>query len=156
MPRYPLTAPKGLPAMTPAMSEKGGQADTTPEILNRVGIAQHLNYSIAAQPHVYRRYGQRWRWALFRQAARDFGAGLLPVPNAVLGRAERPDQRLEDGRFGPGKDFNIIVISIDPTEGTGHGSGQEADLPEDATGIPETANGWHFLTGTQPNIDAIT
>ena len=23
-------------------------------------------------------------------------------------------------------------------------------------GRPETANGWHFLTGTQPNIDALT
>ncbi len=29
-------------------------------------------------------------------------------------------------RFVPGKDFNVIVVSIDPTEGTGSGGGQEA------------------------------
>ena len=34
---------KGLPAMTTAMSAKGGQADTTPTILKKVGIDQNLN-----------------------------------------------------------------------------------------------------------------
>jgi len=57
--------------------------------------------------------------------------------------------------MSPGKDFDVIVISIDPS-----------DTPEQAAkkkafylkryGRPETASGWHFLTGQRPAIDAAT
>ena len=57
--------------------------------------------------------------------------------------------------FVPGKDFNIIVVSIDPTEGTDLAAAKKRDYLK-RYGHPETANGWHFLTGTQPNIDALT
>ena len=55
----------------------------------------------------------------------------------------------------PGKDFNIIVVSIDPTEGTDLAAAKKRSYVK-RYGRPETANGWHFLTGTQPNIDALT
>ena len=58
-------------------------------------------------------------------------------------------------RFVPGKDFNIIVVSIDPTEGTDLAADKKRTYLK-RYGHPETANGWHFLTGTQPNIDALT
>ena len=34
---------------------------------------------------------------------------------------------LEMVKYVPGKDFDIIVISIDPSEGTGSGCGQKRD-----------------------------
>ena len=58
-------------------------------------------------------------------------------------------------KFVPGKDFNIIVVSIDPTEGTDLAAAKKRNYLK-RYGHPETANGWHFLTGTQPNIDALT
>ena len=58
-------------------------------------------------------------------------------------------------RYVPGKDFNIIVVSIDPTEGTDLAAQKKREYVK-RYGRPETANGWHFLTGTQPNIDALT
>ena len=58
-------------------------------------------------------------------------------------------------RFVPGKDFNIIVVSIDPTEGTDLAAAKKREYLK-RYGHPETANGWHFMTGTQPNIDALT
>ena len=46
--------PKGLPAMTNAMGEKGGQGSTVmPGVLGKVGIEQRLNSAIAAQPHLH-------------------------------------------------------------------------------------------------------
>ena len=57
--------------------------------------------------------------------------------------------------FVPGKDFNIIVVSIDPTEGTDLAAAKKREYVK-RYGRPETANGWHFLTGTQANIDALT
>jgi protein SCO1/2 len=58
-------------------------------------------------------------------------------------------------RYLPGKDFNIIVVSIDPSEGTDLAAAKKRTYLK-RYGRPETANGWHFLTGTQPNIDALT
>jgi protein SCO1/2 len=57
--------------------------------------------------------------------------------------------------FVPGKDFNVIVVSIDPTEGTDLAAAKKRSYLK-RYGRPETAGGWHFLTGTQPNIDALT
>jgi protein SCO1/2 len=58
-------------------------------------------------------------------------------------------------KFVPGKDFNVIVVSIDPTEGTELAAAKKRIYLK-RYGHPETAAGWHFLTGTQPNIDALT
>jgi protein SCO1/2 len=55
----------------------------------------------------------------------------------------------------PGRDFNVIVESIDPSEGTDLAAAKKRSYLK-RYGHPETAEGWHFLTGTQPNIDALT
>ena len=47
------------------------------------------------------------------------------------------------------------MVSIDPTRDRS-GRGQRSATYVKRYGRPETANGWHFLTGTQPNIDALT
>jgi len=57
--------------------------------------------------------------------------------------------------FRPGKDFNIIVISIDPDETTAMAAAKKQEYVK-MYGHPETADGWHFMTGTQANIDKIT
>src|SRR3974390_455761 len=57
--------------------------------------------------------------------------------------------------FRPGKDFDVIVASIDPSEGTDLAEAKKRTYVK-RYGHPETADGWHFLTGTQPNIDALT
>jgi protein SCO1/2 len=58
-------------------------------------------------------------------------------------------------KFVPGKDFDVVVVSIDPTEGTDLAAAKKRIYLK-RYGHPETAAGWHFLTGTQPNIDALT
>jgi protein SCO1 len=57
--------------------------------------------------------------------------------------------------FVPGKDFNIIVVSIDPSEGTALAAEKKQTYVK-RYGHPETVDGWHFLTGTQASIDALT
>ena len=49
----------------------------------------------------------------------------------------------------------MIVVSIDPTEGTDLAAAKKRSYLH-RYGHPETAAGWHFLTGTQANIDALT
>lgn len=55
----------------------------------------------------------------------------------------------------PGRDFNVIVVSIDPSEGTDLAATKRRYYVK-RYGHPETAYGWHFMTGTQANIDALT
>lgn len=56
--------------------------------------------------------------------------------------------------FEPGKDFDVVAISIDPKEHF-----QLAQAKKDVYvrnyGRPDTAGGWHFLTGTDPSIRAV-
>jgi len=55
----------------------------------------------------------------------------------------------------PGKDFQIVAISIDPTETPALAAAKKAFYVK-RYGHPETADGWHFLTGQRPAIDAVT
>ncbi len=57
--------------------------------------------------------------------------------------------------FEPGRDFEVVVVSIDP--------GETPQLAADAKrrtleryGRPQSAAGWHFLTGGQDAISALT
>jgi protein SCO1/2 len=62
---------------------------------------------------------------------------------------------LEMVKLTPGKDFDVIVISIDPSEMPAQAAKSKA-LYVKRYGRPETAAGWHFLTGQRPAIDAVT
>jgi protein SCO1/2 len=62
---------------------------------------------------------------------------------------------LEMVHLVPGKDFQVVVISIDPSE-TSQLAAQKKAFYLKRYGHPETANGWHFLVGQRPDIDAVT
>ena len=136
--------------------EAGPVNDKPPTILSGVGIDQHLNTQLPLN------------LAFTDDAGKQVTlAGYLGKRPAILALvyyrcpmlcSEELDgltSALEMVRYIPGKDFNIIVVSIDPTEGTDLAAAKKREYVK-RYGRPETANGWHFLTGTQPNIDALT
>jgi protein SCO1/2 len=62
---------------------------------------------------------------------------------------------LEMLKFTPGKDFDVIVASFDPNEGPALAASQKA-LYLKRYGRLGTTSGWHFLTGPQTSITALT
>lgn len=62
---------------------------------------------------------------------------------------------LEMLKFQPGKDFNVIVASFDPKETPAMAAAAKATYLK-RYGRPATADGWHFLTGPQASITALT
>ena len=62
---------------------------------------------------------------------------------------------LEMVHLVPGKDFQIVIVSIDPTE-TPQLAAEKKAFYLRRYGHPETADGWHYLTGKEPAIDAVT
>ena len=57
-------------------------------------------------------------------------------------------------KFVPGKDFDVVFVSIDPSE-TPEIAAKKKAFYLKRYGHPQTADGWHFLTGQQPAINAL-
>ncbi|HKI04050.1 MAG TPA: SCO family protein [Thermoanaerobaculia bacterium] len=54
----------------------------------------------------------------------------------------------------PGKDFDVVVVSIDPAETPAMAARKKGEILE-RYGRPGTEAGWHFLTGTPPSISRL-
>lgn len=61
---------------------------------------------------------------------------------------------LKDMSFVPGRDFEIVVVSIDPLETPELAKAKKQNYLE-SYGRPGTGNGWHFLTGGEANIEKV-
>src|ERR687898_585449 len=55
----------------------------------------------------------------------------------------------------PGDDFEVVNISIDPRETPALALEKKAHYVE-RSGKPSIAEGWHYLTGTEANIQRVT
>ncbi|HEX8179065.1 MAG TPA: SCO family protein [Pyrinomonadaceae bacterium] len=56
--------------------------------------------------------------------------------------------------FTPGKEFDVVVVSFDPREGPVDAAQKKRIVVGDYH-RPETAAGWHFLTGDKAAIDSV-
>src|SRR5271166_1698046 len=149
------------PSLMAQVSSYGDKAvgpvnDKPPAILNGVGIQQRLNQQLPLNLTFTDDGG--------RQVALSSYFGKRPAilalvyyrcPMLCSEELDGLTSALEMVKYVPGKDFNIVVVSIDPTEGTDLAAAKKREYVK-RYGLPESANGWHFLTGTQPNIDALT
>jgi len=57
--------------------------------------------------------------------------------------------------FNPGQDFEVVSVSFDPKDTTETAAGKKEFILKRYR-RPNTANGWHFLTGDAANIKALT
>jgi len=56
--------------------------------------------------------------------------------------------------LAPGRDFDVVVASIDPKETPALAAAKKQEILA-RYGRPATARGWHFLTGPQPSIERL-
>src|SRR5580658_4127704 len=57
--------------------------------------------------------------------------------------------------FNPGRDYEVVFVSFDPRESPDMAA-QKKESAMTHFRRPETASGWHFLTGRKESIDAVT
>jgi protein SCO1/2 len=57
--------------------------------------------------------------------------------------------------FEPGREFEVVAVSFNPKEGPGLAAQKKANYLH-RYGRPHTAQGWHFLTGSQESIKRLT
>ncbi len=136
--------------------QEGPPNDKPPSILNGVGIEQHLNTQLPLNLTFTDDAGKQVALgSYFGKRPAILALVYYQCPMLCSEELNGLTSALQMVRYVPGKDFNIIVVSIDPTEGTDLAAAKKRTYLK-RYGHPETANGWHFLTGTQPNIDALT
>ena len=131
-------------------------SDKPPAILNKVGIAQRLNEQLPLALTFTDDAGQQVQLAsYFGKKPAILALVYYQCPMLCSEELNGLTSALQMVSFVPGKDFSVIVVSIDPTEGTELAAAKKRIYLR-RYGHPETAAGWHFMTGTQENIDALT
>ena len=58
-------------------------------------------------------------------------------------------------KLDPGRDFQVVVVSFDPADNPQVAAAKKANYVR-RYGRPDTAGGWHFLTGDEANIHRLT
>ena len=136
--------------------QEGPVNDQPPSILKGVGIAQHLNTQLPLNLTFTDDAGKQVALgSYFGKKPAILALVYYQCPMLCSEELNGLVSALQMVRYVPGKDFNIVVVSIDPTEGTDLAAAKKRSYVT-RYGRPESADGWHFLTGTQPNIDALT
>lgn len=136
-----------------------GAANGIPDPLKKVGIEQRLGENLPLSAEFKDENGKIVKLGDYFGKGRPVIIALVyyecpmlcnQVLNGLTGS-------LKGVSFDAGKEFDVVAVSFDA---------KEFDKPElsknkkvsymERYGRPNTADGWHFLTGTQASIDAIT
>jgi len=135
--------------------QPGPVRDEAPELLKKVAITQKLNTQIPLDLQFRDETGKAVTLG-------DYFGKRPVILSMVYYKCKMlcPEEinglvgSLEMVKFDPGKDFNVVFVSIDPTE-TPKDAAEEKATYMKRYGRPGTEGGWHFLTGEQPAITAL-
>ena len=128
-----------------------------PTVLHKVQVTQHLNAQLpldaqfvddAGKPVTLGQYFDGKHPAILTTVYYD-------CPMLCSEEMDGLTSALEMVHLVPGKDFQIVIVSIDPTE-TPKLAAEKKAFYLRRYGHPETASGWHYLTGQKAAIDAVT
>jgi protein SCO1/2 len=130
--------------------------DELPRVLQHVGIAQHLNQQLPLDAQFVDDTGKMVKLGdYFGKKPAILSLVYYNCPMLCSEDLDGLTSALMMVKLTPGKDFNVVIISIDPSETPAIAAKKKAFYVK-RYGHPETAAGWHFLTGKQPAIDAVT
>ena len=150
-----------LPALAQVSSygdKQTGQniGDQLPTVLQKVQVDQHLNRQLPMDAQFVDDTGKTVRLGdYFGKRPAILSLVYFNCPMLCSEELDGLASALMMVKLTPGKDFNIVVVSIDPTDTPAVAAKKKAFYVK-RYGRPETAAGWHFLTGQQPAIDAVT
>jgi protein SCO1/2 len=130
--------------------------DQLPTVLQKVGVEQHLNQLLPLDAQFVDDTGKTVRLGdYFGKRPAIVSLVYYNCPMLCSEEMDGLAGALEMVKLTPGKDFDIVIISIDPSETPAIAAKKKAFYVK-RYGRPETASGWHFLTGQQAAIDAVS
>jgi protein SCO1/2 len=130
--------------------------DQLPTVLQKVGVAQHLNQQLPLDAAFVDESGRPVKLGdYFGKHPAVLALVYYTCPMLCSEEMDGLTSSLEMVKLTPGKDFDVVIVSIDPSD-TPEQAAKSKALYVKRYGRPETAAGWHFLTGQRPAIDAVT
>src|SRR3954467_13995444 len=150
-----MTASVCVRAQGLAPDDAGDPAQAKPGLLKKVSIEQHLNQQVPLD--------LKFRDETGREVALGEFFGHRPVILALV-YYECPMlcTQVLNGmvsalgvlNFDAGREFDVVAVSINPRETPGLAA-QKKQAYVDRYKRPQTAAGWHFLTGKEENIQRL-
>ena len=129
--------------------------DQLPQVLAKVGVTQHLNQQLPLNATFVDENNHPVKLGdYFGTRPAIFTLVYYQCPMLCSEELDGLTSALEMVKLTPGKDFDVIVVSIDPSETPAMAAKKKAFYLK-RYGRPDTANGWHFLTGKQQSIDDV-
>jgi protein SCO1/2 len=138
------------------MDATGAAAGTKPAILDGVTIEQKLGAQVPLGLHFVDENGHDVtlrQYFTTRPVILNllyYRCGML-CPEVLQGLT----RSLKDVRFDVGKEFDVLTVSFDPRDKPADSVEKKKMVLADL-GQPTAASGWHFLTGDEPAIRALT
>jgi protein SCO1/2 len=130
--------------------------DQLPQVLQKVGVSQHLNQQLPMDAAFVDETGKPVKLGdYFGKKPAILSLVYYTCPMLCSEELDGLTSSLEMVKLTPGKDFDVVIVSIDPSD-TPEQAAKSKALYVKRYGRPETAAGWHFLTGQRPAIDAVT
>jgi protein SCO1/2 len=123
-----------------------------PELLKQVGIDQKLNQSIPLNLTFRDENGAPVQLAqFFGQKPVVLTLVYYNCPNLCTQVLNGVESGLKELPMDIGKQFDVVTVSIDPTESHVMAKVKQ-EMYVGMYGRPGAAQGWHFLTGDEPQI----
>jgi protein SCO1/2 len=131
--------------------------DQLPSVLQKVQVTQHLNGQLPMDAKFVDETGAPVTLGKYFDGKHPaiLSTVYYNCPMLCSEEMDGLTSALEMVHLVPGKDFQIVLISIDPSE-TPELAAKKKAFYLKRYGHPETADGWHYLTGQKPAIDAVT
>lgn len=127
--------------------------DKLPAILKTATIQQHLNQQLPLDAPFLDESGRPVRLGQYFDGKHPVMLAMVYYRCPILCSEELKGLTgaLEMVNYQPGKDFEIVAISIDPSETPAIAASKKREYVT-YYGHPESAPGWHFLTGPEASI----
>lgn len=128
-----------------------------PSSLTHVGIDQKLNQQVPLDLVFRDEYGRQKPLSTYFQTGKPVVLALVyhQCPMLCSMILNGVESSLKAISFNPGQDFEVLAVSFDPRDTPEIAAAKKENYLK-RYNRPGTANGWHFLTGDEANIRALT
>jgi protein SCO1/2 len=150
-----FAAPAAVRAQGLAPDDAGDPAKAKPGLLSKIGIDQHLNQQVPLDLTFTDETGHEVPLStFFGQRPVVLAMVYYECPMLCTQVLNGMVAALGVINFDVGREYDVIAVSINPKEGPGLAA-QKKQAYLERYKRPQTAAGWHFLTGKEENIQRL-
>ncbi|MGE0528530.1 MAG: SCO family protein [Bdellovibrionales bacterium] len=145
-----------LPALGYDPKEVAVTGHELPQELQNVGVDEHLGSRLDLGLEFTDDKGQQVPLSAFFSSGRPVLMAMVyyECPSLCNYHLNGLTDTMKTLNWTPGRDFDVVAVSMNHRETPDLAAAKKATYLK-AYGRPESANGWHFLVGTEKNVAAL-